>query len=74
MIKEGEKVSFNSSSFSIYHDGPVVFRTEDCLIENSVFEWQQYKQDRMMERVNLAELKLNLKGGASLDNADGKNK
>ena len=70
LIKEGEKVTFNNSSFSIFHDGPVVFRTEDCLIENSVFEWQQYKQERMIERVNLAELKQNLKGGASLETAN----
>ena len=72
MIREGERVSFNGSTFSIFHNGPVIFRTEDLLIENSVFEWQQYKKDRMMERVELAQLRDNLKGGASLKNADGK--
>ncbi len=68
-IKEGEKVSFNGSTFSIFHDGPVVFKTEDCLVENSVFEWQQYKQERMFDRVNIAEQKMNLKVGASLEDA-----
>jgi NTE family protein len=72
IISEGERVSFNGATFSIYHNGPVVFRTEDLLIENSVFEWQQYKKDRMMERVELAQLRDNLKVGASLKNADGK--
>jgi NTE family protein len=72
MIRDGERVSFNGSTFSIFHNGPVSFRTEDLLIENSVFEWQQYKRDRMMERVELAQLRDNLKGGASLKNADGK--
>jgi len=68
-IKEGEKVSFNGTTFSIFHDGPIVFRTEDCLVENSMFEWQQYKQDRMYARVNIAEQKMNLKVGASLEDA-----
>jgi predicted acylesterase/phospholipase RssA len=68
-IKEGEKVSFNGTTFSIFHEGPVVFKTEDCLIENSVFEWQQYKQERMFDRVNVAEQKMNLKVGASLEEA-----
>jgi len=72
IIREGERVSFNGAIFSIFHDGPVVFRTEDLLIENSVFEWQQYKKDRMMERVELAQLRDNLKVGASLKDADGK--
>ena len=72
LSRAGLQVSYNGSTFSIFHNGPVIFRTEDPLIENSVFEWQQYKKDRMMERVELAQLRDNLKGGASLKNADGK--
>ena len=68
-IKEGEKVAFNGTTFSIFHDGPVVFKTEDFLVENSVFEWQQYKQERMFDRVNIAQQKMNLKVGASLEDA-----
>ena len=66
LIKWGEKVTYSGKTFSIYHDEPTAFRTEDCLIENSTFEWQQYKQERMMERLSRKEQKDNLKGGASL--------
>ena len=69
-IREGEKVSFNNATFSIFHKGPVNFRTEDCLVENSVFEWQRYKQDRMLERIKIPEQKQTLKEGASLENTN----
>lgn len=69
-IREGEKVSFNNSTFSIFHKGPVVFRTEDCLVENSMFEWQRYKQERMLERIKIPDQKQTLKAGASLENTN----
>ena len=47
----------------------IVFKTEDCLLENSVFDWQKYKQERMFARVNITEQKKNLKVGASLEDA-----
>ncbi len=67
LIKKGEKVTFNNNTFSIYHKEPTVFRTEDCLLENSTFEWQDYKQQRMLERINKKDQKQTLKESASLD-------
>jgi predicted acylesterase/phospholipase RssA len=65
LIKKGEQVSFSGHTFSIYHGGPVVFKIEDCLVANSTFEWQQYKLDRMLDRINRTEVKQNLKKEAS---------
>ncbi len=67
LIKKGEKVTFNNNTFSIYHKEPTVFRTEDCLLENSTFEWQDYKQQSMLERINKKDQKQTLKESASLD-------
>ncbi len=69
LIKKGEKVTFSNNVFSIYHNEPTLFRTEDCLVENSTFEWQQYKQQRMLDRVSKKDVKQTLKEGASLENA-----
>jgi hypothetical protein len=38
-------------------------------VENSTFEWQQYKRERMLDRVTRKDLKKTLKEGASLDTA-----
>jgi hypothetical protein len=66
LIKKGEEVTYSSKTFSIYHDGPTEFKIEDCLIENCTFEWQQYKVQRMMDRIIKKEQKDNLKEEASL--------
>lgn len=66
LIEKGKAVNFNNASFSIYHDGPVEFKTEDCLIKNSTFEWQDYKVQRMLDRITKQEQKDTLKEGASL--------
>ena len=65
--KKGEQVSFNNGTFSIYHNGPTEFKIEDCLIPNSEFEWQRYKQERFLDRLSKTEKKQALKAGASLE-------
>lgn len=67
LIKEGEEVVYSDKKFSIYHDEQTNFRTEDCLRENATFEWQEYKQQRMLDRIIKKEQKQTLKEGASLD-------
>lgn len=67
LIKKGEEVTYNGKTFSIYHDGPTEFKTEDCLIENCTFEWQEYKVQRMMAKVAKPEQTQALKEGASLN-------
>ena len=64
-IREGEKVSFNNSTFSIFHKGPVVFRTEDCLVENTTFEWHAYKLERLLDRAAKKDRTQHLKRDAS---------
>ncbi len=71
-IMDADNLTFNNAKFSIFHGGPAVFRTEDCLVENSKFEWQVYKQERILDRLNKPEQKQILKGGASLSNTDSK--
>jgi len=65
--KQGEKVSFNNSTFSIYHGGPVDFKIEDCLVQNSEFEWQRYKKERFLDRLSKTVQKQALKESASLE-------
>jgi len=67
LIKKGEEVVYSDKKFSIYHDEQTIFRTEDCLKENATFEWQEYKQQRMLDRIIKKEQKQTLKEGASLD-------
>ncbi|HEY0060337.1 MAG TPA: patatin-like phospholipase family protein [Flavisolibacter sp.] len=69
LIEMGDRVRYNDKTFSIYHGANISFRTEDCLVENSTFEWQQYKRERMLDRVTRKDLKKTLKEGASLDTA-----
>ncbi len=66
LIEKGKNVSYSNKTFSIYHDDVVVFKIEDCLVENSTFEWQEYKQQRMLDRVVRKDKKEMLKEGASL--------
>jgi hypothetical protein len=67
LIKKGEQVTYGNNTFSIYHKEPTTFRIEDCLVANSTFEWQQYKQQRLLGRIKKQEQKQTLKAGASLD-------
>lgn len=63
----GKAVSFKGSSFSIYPDDIVNFKTEDCLMGNVTFEWQQYKMDRLLDRVSTDQRRDNLKQGAAMN-------
>ncbi|HVG13155.1 MAG TPA: hypothetical protein VM843_09135, partial [Flavisolibacter sp.] len=67
LIEMGAKVRYGNETFSIYHGEKISFRTEDCLVDNSTFEWQQYKRERMLDRITRKEAKQTLKEGASLD-------
>jgi NTE family protein len=67
LIARGEKVTYSGKTFSIYHEGKTEFKTEDRLIENSMFEWQQYKQQRMLDRIVRKDKKAILKENASLE-------
>lgn len=67
LIKKGEQVTYGNNTFSIYHKEATTFRIEDCLVANSTFEWQQYKQQRLLGRIKKQEQKQTLKAGASLD-------
>ncbi|HTE08541.1 MAG TPA: patatin-like phospholipase family protein, partial [Flavitalea sp.] len=69
LIRKGEKVRFNEKEFSIFHNETAVFKTEDRLIENSTFAWQQYKMERLMDRIIKTDQKQILKSGAALKNA-----
>ncbi len=67
LIRKGEKVRYNDQEFSIFHQDPTVFKTEDRLIDNSTFAWQQYKTERLMDRIIKTEQRQILKSGAALN-------
>lgn len=67
LIEMGDTVRFGNETFSIYHGEKISFQTEDCLVDNSTFEWQQYKRERMLDRITRKEAKQTLKEGASLE-------
>jgi predicted acylesterase/phospholipase RssA len=50
IIALGKTVKFNDQTFSIFHKEAMVFRTEDCLVENTTFEWRAYKLERLLDR------------------------
>ena len=67
LIRKGEKVRFSDQEFSIFHNEPAVFKTEDRLIDNSTFAWQQYKMERLMDRIIKTDQRQILKSGAALN-------
>jgi predicted acylesterase/phospholipase RssA len=66
LIKSGSKVTYAENTFSIYTDGEINFRTEDCLIGNVTFEWQTYKKERLLDRISKEEKKNDRKAEAAL--------
>jgi NTE family protein len=65
MIALGKKVKFNDRTFSIFHNDAMVFKTEDCLVENSTFEWRAYKLERLLDRAAKNDRSQHLKRDAS---------
>lgn len=65
MIAMGKNVTFNDKSFSIFHGEAMVFKTEDCLVENSTFEWRAYKLERLLDRAAKTNRSQHLKRDAS---------
>lgn len=65
MIAMGKRVKFNDKTFSIFHDETMVFKTEDCLVENSTFEWRAYKLERLLDRAAKNNRNQQLKRAAS---------
>jgi len=43
----------------------MIFRTEDCLVENSTFEWRAYKLERLLDRAAKNDRNQHLKRDAS---------
>jgi NTE family protein len=67
LVEKGKTVAFMGRTFSIYGEEQPVFRTEDCLVKNSTFEWQRYKQERFLDRLSKTEKRQTLKENASLE-------
>ena len=65
MIALGKKVKFNDKTFSIFHGDTMMFRTEDCLVENTTFEWNAYKLERLLDRAAKNDRTQHLKRDAS---------
>ena len=66
MIAMGKHVTFGDKTFSIFHKGDMMFKTEDTLVENSTFEWRAYKLERLLDRAAKNDRTQHLKGDASL--------
>ena len=65
LVALGKKVRFNDKTFSIFHEEAMVFRTEDCLVENTTFEWHAYKLERLLDRAAKKDRTQHLKRDAS---------
>jgi NTE family protein len=67
LMQTGREVAFKATKFSIYVNDVVNFKTEDCMIGDVVFEWQQYKRERLFDRVSKDDKKDNLKQNAAMN-------
>jgi hypothetical protein len=65
MIAMGKNVTFGDKTFSIFHKGDMMFKTEDTLVENSTFEWRAYKLERLLDRAAKNDRNQHLKRDAS---------
>ena len=62
----GHKLQAGQTTFSIYTNGPE-FRIEDELVPNVRFEWQRYKIERLLDRLNKEERKEMVQSGAAME-------
>jgi NTE family protein len=67
LMQMGKEVAFKETKFSIYENDVVNFKTEDCMMGDVLFEWQQYKRERLFDRVSKDDKKDNLKQNAAMN-------